>query len=476
MFNDRSIVKDVVSVYNKPIMLEEIVEKAIKAHNLIAAGERVGVAVSGGIDSMVLLDILKKISVQMGFYLCALHYEHGLRGEESVRDMEFVEHVCKERMITLHIGRGNVPGMAAGKNIEAVARMARYDFFEQSRRKYNLQKIAVAHHRDDFAETFLLNLVRGSGTAGLIAMKYLREPGVIRPMLAVSRREIEAYAHIQRIEHIEDSTNDDTEYSRNYIRKEIMPRLEKLNPETGLAIMRARELLEEEDLALSEYAQAEYRRIAKKQGREVFINIPKLVALNVALKRRVVREAISECASLRDVEREAVDRVIDLAASRKTGKYFGMPGKFFARINYNTLIIGAEMYTIERNGEFLVREGITELWPGEFFSMEPAERPDAYPEKGSMVQYVNGALLNAVIRTRKPGDEFTPFGMIGTKKLQNWFVDAKIPRELRDSLPLLCVGKKVLWVVGYSLGEALRVAPGTGHVYKIYYSYGSKED
>jgi tRNA(Ile)-lysidine synthase len=109
--------------------------------------------------------------------------------------------------------------------------------------------------------------------------------------------------------------------------------------------------------------------------------------------------------------------------------------------------------------------------------MELAERPEAYPEKGSMVQYIDADMLNnLVVRTRRPGDVFTPFGMAGTKKLQDWFVDSKIPRELRDSLPLLCSDKKVLWVIGYSLGEALRVMSETRRIYKIFYSYASKED
>ncbi len=479
MFNNKGIVKDVISVYNKPIMLENIIEKAIKKQHLIATGDRIGVAVSGGVDSMVLLDVLKALSMRMGFYLCVLHFEHGIRNEESVRDMEFVQTICKERNITLHIGRGDVPGVAArsGRNLEATGRMLRYAFFEECRREYTLQKIAVAHHRDDFAETFLLNLIRGSGAAGLTAMKYVRDPGIIRPMLHVSRREIKAYADAHAIRHIEDSTNEDTKYSRNLIRKEVLPLLEKINPETSLAILRAGELLAEEDYALGRYAQGEYQRVAKQKKNKVLLDIPKWGILNKALKRRIVRAAIAACGSLKDVDRNAIDRVIELGETGKTGKYFGIPGKFFVRVNYNTLIIGAKMDTIERNGEFPVCDGLTDLWPGEFFCMDPALRPDAYPKKDSMVQYINAdGLENPVIRTRRPGDRFAPFGMGGTKKLKDWFIDTKIPKELRNGLPLLCMGKQVLWIVGYSLSEALRVEPETKRIYKIYYSYGSEED
>lgn len=460
-------------------MLQSILEKTIKKHNLIVPGDRIGIALSGGVDSMVLLYTLKKLSQKMGFYICALHYEHGIRGEASVKDMQFVETMCQKYKVTLHVGQGDVPRMAqeARQNLEATAREARYAFFAVAKEKYHLQKIAVAHHIDDFAETFLLNLVRGTGRAGLTTMNFVRTPGIIRPMLEAKRSEIEAYAKKEQIPFVVDETNADTSYARNYIRKEIVPRLATLNPEVNQAIMRTSELLREEEVALEEMTEDAYRRIAIEKEGHVSLDIPALFSLPIAILRRVLRKAIAWCVPLFDIDKRTVDQVITLTQTGKTGKVFSLPGKFFARISYNTLIIEDKMYTIERTGSYPAKLGLYPLWQDEFFGAETVSRPEEYPSKTSLVQYVDGKILEgAVIRTRDSGDVFTPFGMTGTKKLKDWFIDAKVPRELRDSVPLLCKGNQVLWVIGHGLSDYAKVTKQTEQICKIYYQNMSREE
>ena len=268
-------------------MLETLVEKTIKKYNLISLGDRVGVAVSGGVDSMVLLHVLYTLSRRSGFYVYALHFEHGIRAEESVGDMHFVEEQCEKMHIPFYSGSEDVPAIAAqtGENLEAAARRLRYAFFEERKRALKLSKIAIAHHKDDFAETFLLNLVRGSGMAGLTTMKYQRTPGIIRPMLDISRKDIEAYASAHNIPFRVDSTNAALKYARNYIRAEILPRMAALNPEVSSAIMRASEILGEEDSALFEYAKSEYHKISRREEGQIVLDLVGFNALPKAIRR-----------------------------------------------------------------------------------------------------------------------------------------------------------------------------------------------
>lgn len=463
-------------------MLETLVDTTIKRYNLISLGDRVGVAVSGGVDSMVLLNVLYTLSRRSGFYVCALHFEHGIRSEESVGDMHFVEQQCEAMHIPFYAGSADVPVIAAqtGENLEAAARRLRYEFFEERKQQLGLAKIAIAHHKDDFAETFLLNLLRGSGVAGLTSMKYQRQPGIIRPLLDISRKQIEAYAKKHEITFRVDSTNAALKYTRNYIRAEILPRMAKLNPEVSSAIMRASEILGEEDAALFEYAKSEYHKISRREEGQIVLDLIAFNALPKAIRRRVVRMALLEFTTLHDVDKRSVDRVLDLAASGRTGKGYSLEGRFFAHVSYRSLIITDKIVTIQREGSFAVGEGVIEPWPGEFFLMQPVERqnlPRKFPSASSMVQYADAAALEgAVLRTRAPGDYFSPFGMEGKKKLKDWMIDEKIPREARGSMPLLAKGSEILWIVGYALSDRAKVRRDSSAVCKISYMYNTGEE
>ena len=463
-------------------MLETLVEKTIKKYNLISLGDRVGVAVSGGVDSMVLLHVLYTLSRRSGFYVYALHFEHGIRAEESVGDMHFVEEQCEKMHIPFYSGSEDVPVIAAqtGENLEAAARRLRYAFFEERKRALKLSKIAIAHHKDDFAETFLLNLVRGSGMAGLTTMKYQRTPGIIRPMLDISRKDIEAYASAHNIPFRVDSTNAALKYARNYIRAEILPRMAALNPEVSSAIMRASEILGEEDSALFEYAKSEYHKISRREEGQIVLDLVGFNALPKAIRRRVVRMALLEFTTLQDVEKQSVDRVLDLAASGRTGKGYSLEGRFFAHGSYRALIITDKLITIERKGVFPASLGTIEPWEGEFFLMQEVSRqslPRKFPSAASMVQYADmDALKGAVLRTRKSGDYLTPFGMEGTKKLKDWMIDEKIPREMRGSMPLLARDSEILWIVGHVLSEHVKVRRESKRICKISYTYNTGEE
>jgi len=457
-------------------MIEKIVETTIDRQRLIECGQNIGIGVSGGADSMVLLEVLYRLQQRRScsFRLFVLHFEHGIRGEESVADMQFVRQYCAERGIPCIFEQRDVPAYAAqhGLNLEDAARRLRYDFFARCRRQHGLEAVAVAHHMDDLAETFLLHLIRGSGSEGLSALPYRRSGGIIRPMLDVTRAQIEEYANAQGIPYRQDSTNADLSNSRNYIRAELLPRMRKLNPEANNAIMRAGRIIAEEQQLLQRYTLQEYGAVAKESEGRVSLRISDLQLLEPAMLRRVLRTAIARCAgTLQDIDSTVIGRLEELVQRGETGRVFAVPDVFFAQTSYDLLIIDAKMYTINKIGQVSVSEGVADLPNGGSFCIRPAEYPSMLPQKEALCQYIDAEKLpgGCVVRTREAGDVFRPLGMQGSQKLKDWFIDHKIPREQREQQLLLCCGQEVLWIIGCALSEQLRLDPHTRQVYAIQY-------
>lgn len=444
----------------------------ILKYHLIMPGEEVGVCVSGGVDSMVLLHVLSALADELGCGLRVLHFEHGIRGEESRRDMEFVQDAAEKLGLPISVGRANTAIQAEryGKNLEETARELRYAFFERQAREWNLDKIALAHHLNDNAETILLHLLRGCGPDGLSGMERVRGK-LIRPLLGIGRAEIEEYARENNVAFREDATNADTSYMRNYLRREILPRLERVTPDPAGKICRAAGLIAEESRALSDFAGEEFAKRMDEHEGQVELDLTGWRDLPVALRRLLARLAIQRFGGLRDIDLSAVDRLAGLADANQTGKSFELPGKFFAYVSYNTLIITDKMYTIDKSGAFILpAQGRICLWPGESIEVQDVARPAAFPGASSTEQYVCGdKLAGAVVRARRPGDRIRLFGMQGRKKLKDYFIDQKIPRGMRGQIPLVAAGNEVLWIVGYALSEDLRVGDELEKVVRLNY-------
>lgn len=450
-------------------MLYDRIKKTVLSNNLIREGEQIGVAVSGGADSVVLANLMQQLSEEMGFSIYLLHYEHGMRGEESLRDMDFVSDMGVAMGLPVVIGRGNVRKavQATGESPEEAARRLRYAFLETQKQILKLDKIATAHHKQDLAETFLMNLVRGSGIDGLTALRYYRPPGIIRPMLDVSKQEIQKYVEKHNLKYVEDSTNANLEYTRNYIRKEVMPRLEKVNPDVEDAVFRAYGILSEESLALGQYAKQEYDRVVEEFDRRVEIDVPLFNTLPLGMKRRVLRMAIERRFSLVNLQKINVDSIVRLASANKTGKFL-QKGDFFARVAYNRLIIADNLFTIVDDGRL---EGETPLKEFSDITIQTCARPEEFPPADSHSQFMDASVLeNAVVRTRKNGDRFAPMGLKGEKKLKDWFIDKKVPLEERNRAVLVADGNQVLWIVGMALSERAKITDKTKEIVKIQYN------
>ncbi len=434
----------------------------ISEKGLFEYSDKLGVALSGGADSVALISCLKKA----GYDITALHVEHGIRGEESISDMRFVEELCRSLDVPLYIHRAHVPKeRLKGESLEAAARRIRYSFFEKMTRELQLKYIAVAHHSEDVSETFMLNLLRGSGLAGLSSMRAKREPNIVRPLLFALRSEIEVYLKEEGLKYVTDSTNMDTDYTRNYIRRELMPGMRELNPSLHRTLLRTSELIAEEDAALSEIADIEYRKLAIEHDNSIDIDREKLLRLNKAVARRVIRIACQKLHGLKDIEQSHIEAIYGLAKEGGTGRRFELKGRFFAEVSYNHLKIRTKDYIINNCDDILLALGETAVPGGRIITEAAVSFQKMFPE--SMTQYVvGGALFGAVIRRRRSGDMFSPFGG-GRKKLKDWLIDKKIPRDERDNLLLIARDEEVLWVIGRAISNKLAIDKDTHDLIRI---------
>ena len=261
-------------------------DELIRRYDMLPEGSRVLCAVSGGADSMCLLHWLKERREEYGFSLLAAHYEHGLRGDESLRDAAFTREQCEMLGIRIVVGKGDVAAFAESQKlgIEDAARTLRYRFLEETADRFSCDRIATAHNLNDNAETVLMNLCRGAGTRGLAGIPPVRGR-IVRPLLWTSREEIETYLDVHRIPHIEDSSNRSDDYTRNRIRHQIIPLLMEENPSFLSAIGRTAELLREDDACLCREAEAFLREHRKGNS----IPSKALLRLEPAVAARVVR-------------------------------------------------------------------------------------------------------------------------------------------------------------------------------------------
>ena len=274
--------------------VQDKVYRTILDHHLFESGDSIGIGVSGGKDSMVLLDVLLEIRERLpDINISVLHFEHGIRGDESKNDMEFVRSYVEGRNIPFFSNSGDSLGFAKENslNLEESARTLRYAFFEDTMKKNGISRIAVAHHKNDNVETFLFNLTRGAGSLGLDHMDY-SSGYLIRPLLDVSRTEIEEYIRLREIPYREDSTNNDLSYSRNFIRRQLIPDFEHINPNAVAEIDKATAILSEEHEFLNAYFRDLFETTAEATEDEVRFRISEIGRYSDLEIKRLVMNAI----------------------------------------------------------------------------------------------------------------------------------------------------------------------------------------
>ena len=415
------------------------------------------VALSGGADSVALL--LELYSLQKDRRISRLeaaHLHHGIRGSEADADAAFVRSLCERLSIPLTVDRIDVPALAEkdGISLELAARNARYAFLERVRTNRNLDCIALGHHRDDQAETVLLRLLRGSGTDGLSGMR-VRADKRIRPLLFTGKEAILAYLKAHGQDWRTDRTNFEPDATRNRIRLELMPLLRTLNPSiTETLSDTAMHVAEDSDL-LNKLADGVFSEIeSHRMNRHDLKNIDRPIRI------RVLRKMLPYT----DYTHADIDR-LDALLFGQTGDMATLKNGVTAWLDSSTLRIGQD-----DPKSFLVRipdKGTVRL-PGGTLTAEPVEY--AVVPCGRYDAYIDAENLSGTVYARPPkhGDRFTPFGMKGSKLLSDYLTDRKVPRFERD-MPILCDENGIVFVVGHTIAERMRVTADSGHI--VHYHY-----
>lgn len=450
------------------------VEAWCNKHKLLVQKDTIVIGCSGGPDSLALVDIMMRLSDKYELRVVVAHLNHMFRGKEAKADAEFVVAFCHKHGIQCYQKSIDVPAYIAQNKVspEDGARIVRYGFLRQVAKEIGGAKIAVGHHQDDQAETVLIHLLRGAGSNGLRGMQ-ARNQDIIRPFLAVTREEIEAYCKERQLNPRLDQTNLETEYLRNQIRLELLPELmKKFNPAIQSAICRSADLIGAEHDFISKSIEFVWTQIVKESEHVIKLNRNKFNILHIAQKRQLIRQIIEKkCGNLRGISFSHVEKMIELSEIGMTGTKIELPGQLIFQCNYaqmelkNLLIKKAQGEAREiilNIGETIEIPGLKKVVTMSF--VDGVEK--IKPAHGAIFDF-DKLHLPLTLRFRRAGDVFQPSGMKGHKKLKDFFIDCKIEQEQRDKIPLICDQNEIIWIAGLRQSEVCKVSSQTKKLLKI---------
>ncbi|USG65931.1 tRNA lysidine(34) synthetase TilS [Brevibacillus ruminantium] len=467
----------------------ESVRNNIESQHLLGPGESIVVGISGGNDSTALLHILWALNshYQYGWTLHAVHLNHGFRGEEAKEDAKYAEELCRELGIAFHLFERSIPEVMkeTGMGPQEASRAVRYDLYKQVALKVKASKIAVAHHADDQVETILFRLVRGtrlSGLAGMPARRWLVENQVelVRPLLSVSRAELEQYCRDAGLSPREDSSNRSRKYARNLIRLEVMPLLGQINERYAEHILSLSRAAQEDEAYLQKQSRERLEAVILEQKPgKVAIDADKFQSCDVALQRRMITLILNYLSRQIEWSSQHVEAVLHMIEGIRPS----------AELNFPSGISVVRVYGQVR---FQMEE---EQLHSSFFCYKLAvPGMTLVPESGASVHmfYRDGpidwarlpddaAVFDAdrlpgplFVRSRKSGDRMTLWGTAGSKKLKDLLIDAKVPQRWRDKMPIVTAGDQVVWVPGIRRSAIAPVNEWTKRVLYVEVEFGEE--
>ena len=482
--------------------MENKVYNYIKKYNMINEGDRVLAGVSGGADSMCLLLVLLKLADRLGAKIFAVHVNHCLRGEDSDEDAEFVRKFCENNGIECIVRNVDVKSLVKteGLSEEEAARILRYDVFKSAAKDCGCNKIAVAHHADDQAETVLFQMFRGSGLRGISGILPVRDE-IIRPLLCVGRDEIEDYLQKNNINFRTDATNFSTEYSRNKIRLKLLPYIkENINEGIVAHLNAVAQDAAKADAYFREEAQKIFgsnavieNSIDNQNNMNIQNNVNnqnKTVRLSLDILKNkeiivsyVFRMCISTVkASLKDIGRTHIEKIYQLADS--TGnRQISLPYGIIVKKEYDNLIFKVTdnekclkqavpfvEISIKKEEIFAAPEGIiVEAGDKKIeFCVRENKKVAKYPKTMYTKCFDYDKIENVLsLRTRKAGDFLVVNKSGGRKKIKDYFIDEKIPKDNRDEIILLADGSNILWAVGYRISEEYKITEESKYILEV---------
>ena len=424
-------------------------EEFILSNKLIKAGEIIGVGCSGGSDSIALLHYLASNQEKFDIEVVAIHVDHEIR-EDSYIDADLVKETAKELGVRFYKFRVDVPKIAKEKSmgIEEAAREARYGVFKSLIKKGIIDKIALAHHAEDQAETILMHIFRGSGIAGAKGMQARSEKIYIRPFLNVTKEEIYGYIDENRLEYREDSTNKDNSYNRNFVRNVLFKEITSRWPNAVQSIVNFGNAVKDDDDYIKKQVYDDALIYEEKA-----VKIPTSYFLyDKAIITRLLFKAMKGIGLVKDVERRHINLICDLVAKGENGKKLSLPFDAAAVVEYDFLTIyNKQKEVVVLNEPFKCGEIDVPTF-GKIITKRVKEFEG---QKGLLLDY-RKVPKDAVWRFRQDGDVFTKFGG-GTKKLKSYMIDKKIPVRLRDQIPVLASGNEVYAIAGVEISDKVKV-------------------
>lgn len=454
-------------------MINEDFLSTIKEYKMFQPGELVLVAVSGGADSVALLNLLHAHSKLLGISLHVAHLNHLLRKGDAELDAKFVEQLSQKLQIPVSVEEIDVAAIAKLEKmgIEEAARKVRYEFFERTAKRIGAQKIAVGHTADDNIETFLMRLLRGAGLKGLCGIPSRRGP-IVRPLIKVWRREIEDYVGGLKLVPRRDHTNYESKYMRNSVRLKLVPQLKIYNLNIKEIILQTILLLTEDNLYLENLAaEALEDCVIARSLEKLKLDTGKLLKLEGTIQRYLLRLAIEKTkGDIAQISFKHIREILEKLELTEKWELHLPDGVFvlgdktgitLCRDKPKTAEVKPFKYLLPIPGEVKIEE------LGRTVRSSFAEKIER--DNDPTVAYVDYAVLGkeVFIRSKLAGDRFSPLGVKGTKKIQDYFVDEKIPAEARENIPVMESVGKIVWLVGQRIDDCAKVTPETQKIVKL---------
>ncbi|MFH1372900.1 MAG: tRNA lysidine(34) synthetase TilS [bacterium] len=448
------------------------VKNTINEHQLLNRGDAVLVALSGGPDSVALLHLLTHLQRPMGLKLTAVYVNHQIRPDAALREERFCRKLCDRLGMELTIVSEDLPALARAskKTLEEAARDFRYQLFARLALEQDIDRIAVAHHRDDRAETILFRILRGTGTSGLAGMP-IRRDKIIRPLFEVTKKDILVYLKRHRLKYCVDESNRDCTFARNFIRNRLLPDIrDHLNTNVDGALLNLSETVHREEAYLQEIVQKIRKKIVQTTvGGKIELDLNRFDGYDVWLRNRLLRYCLVELSPTgRMPDKIVVERLDE--SCRRRNKGFSLPEKVQAAVVRDRLV--------------LFRKNIgaysQELVPGRKCSLPQLRlsfyysRPRTTGDRVVRERRARKVLLDRdrlspplIVRNIRRGDRFVPLGMKGSKRVGDYLTDRKVAGVYRDEIPVVCDGKGIVWLVGFEIADRVKIDNRTEKVVAI---------
>ncbi len=457
------------------------IRKTLNSHNMVASGDKVLVALSGGSDSVALLGLLRELSEELGIELFAAHLNHLARGEDSYRDAQFAKEICEQWNIKSYFAEIDVKKEKANlkSSFQETARNLRYEFLKNTLKKINGNKIALGHTTDDQAETVLMNFTRGAGLKGISGMPPVRGE-VIRPLIECRKEELLSYLKESSIKFCHDSTNDSKVYLRNRVRAEFIPYLEdNYNPNIVDRLGKMSQLIRDDIDLLDDLTQEYFDKLSFNNifGEQISLKLNNLNLTKPGLKKRLLLAAIEYIkGDLRRIESGHIIRLDDFCKKGVPGKTLQIPSLIEAVISKGSLILRREkciepieFTSVSRPIEIPGKTELKEL--GIALNCRLIDRGNLdFNIKKEKEEFFDFEKTGNQISCRffEPGDRFVPLGMDKAKKVKSFFIDEKIPKNERNRIPILTNGKNdIIWIYGRRISQEFRIREETRKIIAI---------